>query len=64
MTYFYEQNTEGFSAADLDAANAAAAFLVSQDFDVKCAVDAVNNAWQEGLTAAEIVQRVEAFGMF
>ena len=60
---FTADNTEGFTAADLTEMNKAAAFLMNNGFDAKSAADAVNNAWQDDLTAAEIVQRIEAFGM-
>lgn len=60
---FTADNTEGFTAADLTEMNKAAAFLMNNGFDEKSAADAVNNAWQEDLSANEIVQRIEMFGM-
>lgn len=60
---FTEANTEGFSAQELAVLNSAATTLMLMGLDEKAALDAVNNAWQSGLEADQIIQRVANFGM-
>jgi hypothetical protein len=60
MTIWTEENTEGFTAADLAELNAAQAKLEAQHgAELESAIaDKLNNAWTEGATAAELIARV------
>ena len=51
---FTEQNTEGFSTADLEILNAALSARLARGEDEKTASDAINNAWFEGATVADL----------
>ena len=53
---FTEQNTEGFSTADLETMNAALSVHLARGEDEKSASDAVNNAWFDGATVADLVR--------
>jgi hypothetical protein len=53
---FTEQNTEGFSTADLETLNAALKARVGRGEDEKSAADAINDAWFEGATVAELAK--------
>lgn len=56
------ENTEGFTQADLDEINAARERLAARydGVDEKNLDDLVNNAWNDGMTADEIVAAVSA----
>ena len=53
---FTEANTEGFSPAELAILNDAVSVLTASGVDGKSACNAVNNAYQPGITADDIVR--------
>jgi hypothetical protein len=55
---FTEANTEGFSTAELAILNDAVSILIASNMDAKSACDAVNNAYQPGTTADNIVRLI------
>ena len=59
---FTKDNTEGFDD-ELDTLNEALDILTDEGMDEKSASDAINNAWETGLTAEQIIQRIANFGM-
>lgn len=59
MTRWTEQNTEGFTAAELDELNAAQAMLEADEFaDAGNIADLLNNAWVPGMTSADLYAAV------
>ena len=52
---FTEDNTDGFTAADLAAVNEALAIRMDRGEDEKGACDAINNAWREGATVEALI---------
>ena len=64
MTYFRTDNTEGFTSADLATLNAACDALVSRynaDDELTQSIgDILNNVWRDGITEAELIERVQA----
>lgn len=56
MAYFTENNTEGFTGADLNILNEALAILIARNPDAdECTLsDAINNSWVGGQTAEEL----------
>lgn len=61
MARFTENNTEGFSAADLSTLNSALDILIEDgiDDDMNRVSDALNNAWFEDASADELVAIVK-----
>ena len=55
--YWTAQNTEGFTAADLDTLNAAQDALqdAAPGIDPANVADLINNAWRPGITAADLI---------
>jgi len=51
---FTEDNTEGFTAAELAILNEALALRLARGEDEKNAQDAINNLWRPGMTAGEL----------
>lgn len=60
MPYFTDMNTEGFSEADLENLNTAHERMVSEGYDAKDAGDRLNNAWREGMSAADLYTAAKA----
>lgn len=52
---FTLDNTDGFTQADLDRLNAAAALLDTDGIDAQNIADILNNAWYDGITVDELV---------
>lgn len=55
---FTAQNTEGFTAQDLNMMNAAHAALTADGIDAQSAADIVNNNWQASGNSVESLARV------
>ena len=53
---FTEENTNGFSADDLEILNAALRIRLDRGEDEKNASDAINNAWIDGATVADLIK--------
>lgn len=61
---FTQENTNGYSDAELETLNEALAIFVGLGIDEQNASDMIHNAWQAGITAQEIVQRISSsFGV-
>lgn len=62
MAHFTTSNTEGYTAEELAVINAAFETLEDEgiDNDMGRVDDAINNAWFEGASSAEIVDAVKA----
>lgn len=52
---FTDENTEGFSAAELALLNEALAIRLARGEDEKNASDAINNAWNESATLSMLL---------
>jgi glycosyltransferase A (GT-A) superfamily protein (DUF2064 family) len=64
MTKWTEDNTEGFTEAELDELNAAQAELeLLTDWDEQNISDLLNDAWVPGATAESLVAAVREMGL-
>jgi hypothetical protein len=58
MTMFTESNTLGFTKTELATLNTALIDLTARGYDEGNASDLINNAWNMGMSAGDIVARV------
>jgi hypothetical protein len=52
---FTQENTEAFTAEEIEILNAALAVRLARDEDENSASDAINNAWHRGATLVELI---------